>query len=362
MADPANPPTPPRSSALVLLGATVAALLWANSPWSHSYADVWSHARPWVNEGLMALFFFVVGVEIKRELVLGELRDRRHAALPAFAALGGMVVPALIYLVATAGTTGHAARGWAIPMATDIAFALGVLAVLGGRLPRPLKVFLLTLAVVDDIGAIAVIALVYATDVHPAFLAAAAALLAAVVLLRAARVTFLPLYAILAVGVWAAVHHSGVHPTIAGVALGLVVPAAQSERFERVLNPVTSLFVLPLFALANAGVSLGVGSIAAAAGSPVTLGVVAGLVLGKPVGIGLAAWAAVRLRIGALPAGLKPRHIAGVALLAGIGFTVSLFVAGLAFTDARMVEEAKVGILLGSSLAALLGLSVLARS
>ncbi|HEX2038856.1 MAG TPA: Na+/H+ antiporter NhaA [Acidimicrobiales bacterium] len=322
---------------VALVAATVVALVWANV--SHgSYEDVWHgrlDLRHWVNEGLMAVFFFVVGLEVRR-----ELRTLRTAVLPMVAALGGMVVPAVLYLLIAGG------RGWGIPMATDIAFAVGVLALLGRRVPAGLKLFLLTLAVVDDIGAVIVIALVYSEGVEPVPLLAAAAFLAA------AAATGRPWPSVvLAVGVWAALLDSGVHATLAGVAAAFVVPAGQ--EVEERLHPWTSFVVVPVFALANAGVELDLAT------SKVTWGVLVGLVVGKPLGIVGASWLAVRLGQAELPRGVRWPHVVGGGALAGIGFTVSLFVAGVAFDSPEPAEAAKVAILGASVAAASLGAAVL---
>ncbi len=357
------------AGAVVMLAAAVVALVWANSPWSAGYDSLWATSvgdlslQEWVNDGLMALFFLVVGLEIKRELVVGELRDRRVAALPAMAALGGMVVPALIYVACNAGHEGS--RGWGIPMATDIAFAVGVVSLLGRRVPPGAKLFLLALAVVDDLGAIVVIALVYTEDVSLPWLALAVAALAVAVLLRRADVRRLLPYALLGVGCWIALHESGVHATLAGAAFGFLAPAVAAEgespldRIVAVLNPWVSFAVVPLFALANAGVSLSGDLLGDAPGDRVVLGIALGLVVGKPVGVVGATWLACRLRVGRLPVGTGWRHLVGVGVCAGIGFTVALFVAGLSFDDPEVVDRAKIGILAGSLLAGVLGYLVL---
>jgi Na+:H+ antiporter, NhaA family len=367
------------SGALLLL-ATIVALAWANSPWSGSYASLWhtklgfdqgnlhltEDLRHWVNDGLMTLFFFVVGLEIKRELIDGELTDGKKAALPACAALGGMVIPAAIFLAFNAG--GNGSGGWGIPMATDIAFAVGVLAVVGKALPTSLRVFLLSLAIVDDIGAIIVIAIFYSTGISFAWLAAAAGGLVVIALLNRVGVTRIWIYASLGVLVWLATFQSGIHATIAGVALGLMTPAdpaetdSPAERIEVALHPFTSFLIVPLFAFANAGVALNADVITAALSSRVTLGVFFGLVIGKLVGVSLFAWLAVRLRIGTMPEDSTWPHIIGVAAVAGIGFTVSLFIAGLAFSQDAIVDEAKVGILAGSLAATILGAVLLKSS
>lgn len=326
------------SGGVVLLVAAVTAVAWANSPWDHSYHDVWSHdVRHWVNEGLMALFFFVVGLEIKRELVAGDLQDWRTAAVPAVAAVGGMVVPALLYFAVARD------EGWGIPMATDIAFAVGIMALVGRKVAPSLKLFLLTLAVVDDIGAIVVIALFYSGTIALVPLLAAMGALAVVVVVR--RHPVLALAA--GVGVWAALLESGVHATLAGVAVALVLPVATAESLESRLHPWSAFFVVPVFALANAGVALD-GDIDGRIGA----GIVLGLVVGKPLGIGLATWAAVRWRLGSLPQDATWPQVIATGAVAGVGFTVSLFVAGLAFeTD----PGANVAVMGASVLAALIG-------
>ena len=383
---------------IVLVVAAAVALVWANSPWDGSYRALWetdltlglgrwAHTedlRHWVNDALMTLFFFVVGLEIKRELVRGDLRDPRVAALPAIAALGGMVVPALLYLAVVGGSEGS--RGWGIPMATDIAFAMGILALLGGRVPSALKLFLLTLAIVDDIGAIVVIAVFYAGDLNTAYLGGAVALLAAMVVLRRAGIIWMAPYLVLGAAVWVLTLASGVHATIAGVALGLITPAvpmtpgsvarewagdlsdepspdelaamtrlaqtsvSPAERLQHQLHPWSSFLVVPVFALANAGVAIG-------GDGPVrvTAAVVLGLVVGKTVGITAASWLAIRLGLARLPEGVGWAMVVGTGAVAGIGFTVSLFVAELAFEAGTVQDAAKVGVLAASVLAAALG-------
>jgi Na+:H+ antiporter, NhaA family len=396
---------------ILLLVATLVALAWANSPVRDSYEELWTieigvrigdfdlteDLRHWVNDGLMTIFFFVVGLEIKRELVAGELNEPRRAALPALAALGGMVVPALIYAIVNAGGAGGA--GWAIPMATDIAFAVGVLSLMGRRSPYSLRTFLLSLAIVDDIGAILVIAFFYSAGIELGWLGAGLLLVAVVIFMRERRLWWIPLYVVVGVALWFATFQSGVHATIAGVALGLLTPArpadpegagdavaeasalmrepepagirrltmqaqeavSMAERLEHILHPWTSYAVIPIFALANAGVSLSRDSLAAAFSSPVTLGIVAGLVGGKLLGVTGFSWVAARIGIASLPRDVTRRHVVGVGAIAGIGFTVSLFIAGLAFDDTQLVGEAKIGILLASAIAALLGVSALIR-
>jgi NhaA family Na+:H+ antiporter len=364
---------------VALLVATTVALAWANVA-GDGYESLWGHAldlaggdlrmdlRHWINDALMAIFFFVVGLEIKRELVVGELRDRRAALLPALAALGGVALPALIFLAIAAG--GPVSSGWAIPAATDIAFAVGVLALLGPRVSPGAKLFLLTIAIVDDVAAILIIALVYAGELSAAWLVGALCGLACVVGLRRLCVVRIAPYALLGVAVWLAVRESGVHPTIAGVALGLLTPAGEVGGrdvlaiLEQRLHAVSAFAIVPLFALANAGVNLGGGVLADAARSRVAWAVGVGLVVGKLLGITGATFLGVRLGVGRLPAGVRRGQVWGLAAVGGIGFTVSLFIAQLAYDDPATVDRAKVGIFAGSVVSGLLGsllLVVLAR-
>jgi NhaA family Na+:H+ antiporter len=362
----------------VLLAATVAAIAWANSPLAGGYDALWRHQlrvgagpaaitldlRHWVNDGLMTLFFFVVGLEIKRELVTGELRERRRVGLPALAALGGMLVPAGIFLAVNAG--GPGAAGWGIPMATDTAFSLGILAMLGSRVPPAAKLFLLTTAIIDDILAISAVAVFYSGGVDPWWLLAAGGGIAAAVALRRLGVHAIGAYVPLAALVWVATLQSGVHATVAGVALGLLTPARPVggrpvlARLEHRLHPVSSYLVVPLFALANAGVPIGSATLGAAAASPVAWGVALGLTVGKVAGITGASLGAVRLRLASLPDGVTARHVVGLAALAGIGFTVSLFIVDLAFAGDGLADLAKVGILAGSLASGLAGAALLA--
>ena len=363
---------------LVLLAATAVALVWANTPLGGVYEALWNAGltigvgdlaiteslRHWISDGLMVVFFFVVGLEIKRELTTGELRGRHRAGVPALAAVGGMVVPAAIFLGLNAGGAG--AGGWGIPVATDTAFALGVLALLGSRVPASAKLFLLTMAIIDDILAITTVAVFYSTHISLGWLAVAAAGMAAIFGLRRLGVARVAAYVPLGVLVWAATLQSGVHATIAGVVLGLATPArpirgrAVLEGLERRLHPVSSYLVVPLFALANAGLPLGGGALGAAVASPVAWGVGLGLVAGKLVGVTGATLAAVRLRVGRLPEGLGVRQVVGLAALAGIGFTVSLFITELAYPAAGgLGGVAKTGILAGSLLSGLLGTTLL---
>jgi len=413
------------ASGIVLLAAAIIALIWANSPWGEGYFTFWNThltielgpfhfdetLKEVVNDGLMAIFFFVVGMEIKRELVVGELNGIRKAALPVLAAVGGMVLPAAIYVSFVISTGGDALNGWGIPMATDIAFSVGVIALLGSRVPVGAKLFLLALAIVDDIGAILVIALFYTSNISFIWIAIAFGVLAAIFAARKAGIRSMLLYVPLALIVWFAFLESGVHATIAGVILGMMVPAhalysdedfrrragwilerydmdAASprarerldqdaleleaiaresvpplERFEYRLHRFSSFVVVPLFALANAGIRFSDFDVLEAIFSPVALGVSVGLVIGKPVGIAIATWIGLRLNLGELPRGVTFNHVLGIGMLAGIGFTVSLFIAELAFRNSAMAEvltnEAKIGIFLGSAIAGLLGYFVM---
>jgi NhaA family Na+:H+ antiporter len=400
------------SSGILLLLATAVALVWANSPWKNSYAsflnaEIILDAGPigihltvqeFVNDALMAFFFFVAGLEIKRELIKGELRDRKAAALPIIAALGGMIVPAVIYFAINAGT--DSARGWGIPMATDIAFAVGIVSLLGNRVPAALKLFLLTLAVADDLGAIGVIAVFYSTSIRFVWLGVAIALLVIVWLMRRRRIWYGPLYLIIGIVVWYCMLKSGVHATVAGVAMGFLTPtdalrpdldsesvidrlenqseltaadvAAASflinesipvgERLVDRMLPWTSYVIIPIFALCNAGILLTSESLRAAASSTVTWGVAVGLVVGKTVGVFGAATIAIAIGIARRPRGATNLHMVGIAMAAGIGFTVALFVTGLAFTNPIFTEEAKVGILGASAVAALLSAVILSAA
>ena len=398
---------------VVMLVAAVVALVWANSPWRDSYYELLhSHIRldvggvlaldepleAWINDALMVIFFFVVGLEIKCELIVGELRRPAAAALPAIAALGGMVVPAAIYAAFNAGGEGSA--GWGIPMATDIAFAVGVVSLLGPRVPNSLKIYLLTLAIVDDIGAIVVIALFYTDDLSLGWLLIAAGSVLLLALMRLGQIWYTPAYLIVGVVLWLAVFESGVHATIAGVVLGIMAPArplvsegrfddmvvrwfpgdevsapvarrASFEARERVsvadrladlLHPWTSFLIVPVFALANAGVELSADALDDAVRSPVTIGIVAGLVVGKLVGVSSFSWLAVRLGVCSLPRGATWTKVLGMSGVAGIGFTVSLFITNLAFTADDITDQAKVGILVASTVAAVIGAAILRSS
>ncbi|WP_183393027.1 Na+/H+ antiporter NhaA [Kineococcus radiotolerans] len=358
----------------LLLTATVIALLWANSPAAGNYAALRDTSfgpealhlhlsvGAWAADGLLAVFFFVVGLELKHEFVLGDLRDPRRALVPVAAAVGGVAVPAMVFLLLTStavsGASGDAARGWAIPTATDIAFAVAVLAVLGRRLPPALRIFLLTLAVVDDLIAMTIIAVGYTSDLAAAPLLLALVPLALFTVLVQRHVTRWWLLLPLAVTTWALVHASGVHATVAGVLLGLVVPARElSERFERTWRPFSTAVAVPVFALFSAGVTVGgLAGLRASFSDPVALGIIAGLVLGKPAGITAAAWLTTKFTGARLDASLRWGDIAAAGALAGIGFTVALLVGELAFGAGSVRDEhVKVGVLSASLLAAVIG-------
>ncbi len=402
------------SGGILLLVATLVALLWANSGWGETYFHLWEtelafvlgdfslseHLLEWVNDGLMTLFFVVVGLEIKREVLKGELGSPKKAALPVAAALGGLLFPALFYWLLNAGTAG--ANGWGIPMATDIAFTLGILVVLGNRVPLSLRVFFAAMAIADDIAAVLVIALFYTSQIVWLALGAGALIFIILIILNRLEIyTPLP-YAVLGFALWLAFLESGVHPTIAGVLLALVIPnrgtgdtrvflaqcatilddyegdpaarslssreqaatqtlesiterlQSPSQRLERNLHPWTTYLILPLFALTNAGVILS-GNLLQDLLHPVSLGIIAGLVLGKPIGIISFSWLAVRAGLAQLPDGVSWKQMFSASTLAGIGFTISLFITNRAFTDPALQATAKVGILAASLLAGAIG-------
>lgn len=407
------------AGAALLMLATVAALIWANSPWAHYYHDLLDlklgvaagghginkTVHHWINDGLMGIFFFLVGLEIKRELLAGELSTFRKAALPAIAALGGMVLPALVFVVVN--TDGPTAHGWGIPMATDIAFALGVLALLGDRVPVGLKVFLTALAIVDDIGAVVVIAVAYTSELSLIALGVGASCLVVSIVLNLIGARNAVSYFIVGSIAWVGFLESGVHATIAAMLMAFTIPArtrlggdnliahmtslgrqlsanlptnttmntapqqhlleemhktvdlasAPLQRIEHALVGPVTFFVLPIFALANAGMTLG-GDLSSSLRSPMVLGIVLGLALGKALGISGFAWLAVRLGIADLPRGVTWGQVVGVGALGGIGFTMALFVAQLAFLDPVHVEAAKLAILVASTLSGVVGFFV----
>jgi Na+:H+ antiporter, NhaA family len=396
-------------SSILLLAAAVAALIWANSPWHDSYHHLWElqltlsgiqlPVHAWINDALMAIFFSLVGMEIKHEIVHGGLSDIRQAALPVVGALGGMVLPALLFLALNFGGPGQ--HGWGIPMATDIAFSLGVLGMVKG-IPSELKVFLLTLAIADDIGAIIVIAFFYTDTLHVQALVVGLVILLVMFGLRRIGISRTIVFVVLGVAFWLAIQESGVHATIAGVILGFMVPTsprlslqqfeeigvdimqrfrtaqaegdtaaahrllgsfeqlvnateADSERITRKLNDWVSFVVLPLFALSNAGVTFSGGALNELLASRIAWGILLGLLVGKPVGIVGFSKLAVKLGWARLPAGVSWPQMAGVGFLAGIGFTVSIFIDTLAFRDPRHLMEAKIAILAASVVAGLVG-------
>lgn len=386
--------------------AALSAIAWANSPWRASYERLWVTVfelrlgswslaldlRHWVNEALMAIFFLVVGLEIKREMVEGELRDARHRALPVYAAVGGMILPALLFIAFNLGRP--EIRGWGIPMATDIALAVALIALVGSKVGSSLKLFLLAVAIVDDIGAILVIGLVYAGNVEWGWLLVAAGVIGITIMVKR-RIDTLAVYLVLGTGLWLSLHQAGIHATLAGVAMGLLAPTkprvspelidqtelsnlgsvrdvmttrrlARStvsvvEWLEHLIHPWTSFLIVPLFAIANAGIPLSAEALAGAVTAPVAWGIVVGLVVGKPLGIMAAAAIAVRSGAATLPTGVTWRGIAGAGLLAGIGFTVSVFIAELALMP-PLTQYAKIGILTASLVSGALGYIVLRQS
>ena len=367
------------ASGLLLMVAAGLALVLANSPFAAGWHDLFHHPLAfspipklnswhlWINDGAMALFFFAVGLEIKREVLDGDLASAARRRLPVIAAIAGMAMPAIVFL-AVGGSAPNLRAGWAVPAATDIAFALGVLALVGNRVPPSLRLLLLTIAIVDDIGAVAIIALFYTTSIKLVWLAAAVGCLAAMAALGRWRIGNGWMYAALAIAAWYCTLHSGIHATVAGVAAALFIPLRLDRggdslllRMEHALAPWIAYFVLPLFGLANAGAQLhgGMGELL----QPLPLAVAAGLILGKQIGIFGAIWACCRMGLTAKPAGASWAQIWGLALLCGIGFTMSLFIAALAFPSSpELVEEAKIGVLAGSLLSALGGFAVLRLS
>ncbi len=367
------------ASGILLLACTSVALVWSNSRWGDTYLSFWgtelavtvgkhglAHSLiEWINDGLMAVFFLVVGLEIKREMLVGELSSPRRASLPILAAAGGMVVPAVIYSLLNGGT--EAARGWGVPVATDIAFSLGALSLLGRRVPLGLKVFLAAFAIADDLGAVLVIALFYTGELSTIRLAFAGTVLVLLVLANASGLRHSMAYLLPGLLLWLALLGSGVHATITGVLLAFTIPARDDgggaegsllRRLEQALHPWVSFLILPVFALANAGVDV-VGELVPALSHPVTLGVVLGLVIGKPIGIFSLSYLSVRARLAELPSGVSWSHLLGAGMLGGIGFTMALFVAHLAFGDSDLLDRAKVGVLLASVVAGAAGLGML---
>jgi NhaA family Na+:H+ antiporter len=366
---------------LLLVIATILALVMKNSAYSDWYGALlntpvnvaigeFQIAKPlllWINDGLMAVFFFVVGLELKREFLEGELSNRSQIVLPAFAATGGMLVPAAIYAYIN---WGHpiTMNGWAIPAATDIAFALGVLALLGSRIPVSLKLFLMALAILDDVGAIIIIALFYTTELSTLSLTTAGVCLLLLIYLNKRGVTHLPIYLFIGIIMWASVLKSGVHATLAGVFLAFTIPLRDAEdpkhsplrQLEHELHPTVAFGILPLFAFANAGVPLA-GMTLKALFEPVSLGIIAGLFIGKQLGVFSFAWLAIRLKLASLPDKVSWTQLYGAAILCGIGFTMSLFIASLAFEHVgqEYIRQVRLGILTASVLSAVIGYSLL---
>ena len=367
------------SGGAVLLVAAIAAMIWANAPLGGSYESFWEtkltigfgefsiteDLQHWVNDALMVLFFFVVGLEIKRELVVGELNDRSKALLPLIAAIGGVAVPGLIYISLNFG--GEGAHGWAIPMATDIAFAVAVLALLGKRIPSGVRLLLLSIAIIDDVIAILIIAIFYSKDISMVWLAAGGAGILIVYLMQRFNISRIWPYWVIGAVVWVAFLSSGVHATIAGVILGLMTPAHPIkgrhviEDLEHRLHPWTSMVIVPLFALANAGIVISATILADATASMIFWGVALGLIFGKVIGIGSGIVIAQKFGWGKVPDGVRSAHVWGVAALGGIGFTVSLFIAELSFESEQLLEYAKIGIFTGSIASAIIGVFLLTR-
>lgn len=414
------------SGGILLIIFTVVALIWANTALAHTYHELWhTHfvvslgsllsldysIHHWINDGLMAIFFFTVGLEIKRELLIGELSSVQKASLPIAGALGGMIVPAILYTIFNSG--GEGARGWGIPMATDIAFVVGIMALLGPRVPLTLKIFVLALAIADDIGAVLVIAIFYTAEISTTALVIAAIVLVILITLNRLGTKSLIPYTILGIILWLAFLKSGVHATIAGVLLAFTIPAVSRydtnkfsekvkqliksfdakgdhwknvlnnserqhdvlaieescekiltplQRFEHSLHPWVSFFIIPIFALANAGVTLADLDILDSLLSPVSLGIIVGLFIGKQVGIFALSFIAVKLKMASLPEGVNWKNLYGAGILAGIGFTMSLFIAGLAFNIPELLDLSKIGILAGSLLSGIVGFVVLKTS
>jgi NhaA family Na+:H+ antiporter len=409
------------SGGILLIICTAIALAWANSPFADSYHHLWHtylsidvgglglnySLHHWINDGLMVIFFFVVGLEIKRELLVGELSSIKKASLPIAAALGGMIFPALIYTIFNFGSEG--ASGWGIPMATDIAFVVGILALLGKRVPLALKIFILALAIVDDIGAVLVIAIFYTSEISFISLMIAAGLVLLLVAMNKMGVRNLLLYTLVGVALWLAFLKSGIHATVAGVLLAFTIPASARintkkftdetdslikdfnnagehgehvltneerlsivdqienncekiltplQRFEHGLHPWVSFLIMPVFALANAGVSIGSGLVSAIS-NPISIGIISGLFIGKQIGIFSFSYLAVKLKLASEPEGVSWKKIYAASLLAGIGFTMSLFIANLAFISPELLNISKVGILSGSLLSGIVGFIIL---
>jgi NhaA family Na+:H+ antiporter len=405
---------------LMLIVFTLIALIWANSPWKDSYHQLWHtplsvsfgsikfemHLLHWINDLLMAVFFYLVGLEIKREIYAGELSSPKKAALPALGALGGMIIPAAIYITfISASGNENAMNGWGIPMATDIAFSLGIISLLGKRVPLALKIFLAAFAIVDDLGAIFVIAIFYTSDLNVMWLLIGLSVIALLFLLNRLKFRIIPFYHIAGIVVWYCFHESGIHATIAGVLLAFTIPISRElgvkkfkkimnemqmletgdsehtltedqishihaienqlarlqspvQRLEHSMHDIVNYAILPLFVLANSGVTI-IGTDNSF--SMISIAIAVGLIAGKTIGISLFAWIGCKLGITELPSGIKWNQLIGIAVLGGLGFTMSIFIANLAFTDEVLLGQAKSGILLGSFLSGILGYYILNR-
>jgi NhaA family Na+:H+ antiporter len=367
-----------QSSGLVLIFCTVISILLANSFLGESYLNFWHtkvgfeigeltlkySVEHWVNDGLMAIFFLLIGLEIERELYIGELSDLKNATLPVFAAIGGMALPALIHFLFNRGT--ETAAGGGIPMATDIAFALGVLALLGSRVPLALKVFLTALAIIDDLGAIAVIAIFYVGDFSLVYLLLALGIMGGLFILNRLQIYSLPLYLIPGVVMWYFMLRSGIHATVAGVLLAFVIPFGNGDehspsyKLQHFMHKPVAFLIMPIFALANTGIVLaenwGAGIV-----TPNGLGIIAGLLLGKPLGILLFSYLAIKIGLSQLPSEVSWKHIIGAGFLGGIGFTMSIFITLLAFGDPDIVQSSKISILISSIAAGMVGYFILSR-
>ncbi|ALI99624.1 Na+/H+ antiporter NhaA [Rufibacter tibetensis] len=357
---------------IILIFSLVVSLLIANSAWGDAFANFLQtqlgyeseqvHLKYplllWVNDGLMAIFFLLVGLEIKRELLEGELSSVRKAALPVFAAVGGMLIPAGIYALVNGGT--DTASGWGIPMATDIAFAIGLLSLLGNKVPTGLKIFLTALAIVDDLGAIVVIAVFYSEGLHITYLLYAGGIFLLLLVFNKTGIKSLFFYLIPGVFMWYFIHHSGVHATVAGVLTALTIPTTPDakesplEHLEHALTKPVNFLIMPIFALANTNIRFEAGMVEGLL-SPLSIGIVLGLFLGKPLGILVTSWLAVKLKVSVLPKGVNWKMVTGMGLLAGIGFTMSIFIALLSFSDLAHQTEAKFSILVASVLSGVLG-------
>ena len=349
---------------ILLIACTIISLLIANSSFSDSYFNLWHFdlgglsIEHWINDGLMAIFFFVIGLELKREILVGELSDKKNAMLPIFAAIGGMLVPAGIYIFLNYGTTTQ--TGFGIPMATDIAFAIGILSLLGNRVSPSLKVLLTAIAVIDDLGAILVIAIFYSTSISWINLLLVLVIFACLFFLNRFKINNLIIYIIGGIAMWYFMLHSGIHSTLAGILLAFVIPFGKGEkeslsnRIEHWLHKPVSLIILPLFALANTAIVFGSGW-NKGLGTHGSIGISAGLVIGKPLGVFLFSFIAVSLGVSSLPSDLKWKHVWGIGFLAGIGFTMSIFITLLAYQDASLITETKIAVLFASLVSGILG-------